>query len=1010
MYFQPYDWHEGDIAGSFVIRVWAHTPESERICVTVRDYMPRMLFALPTNMDIDWLRASVKAEISEQLRAVNSTKAIEENYTPPIVRVAMKKNLYYNGDQLCPYILCEFRTQKDMYRFRNLVEKFNYLTIDNKRITLESIEGEISMYQRMIASCNLQYAGWLRSENVIEVTGTGNAVTRVREFIVPYTSITVDTEMLAMTYPVLGAVDIETYTTLRRGFPNKVMQNDCIFMISLVVQRFMDSHENRVKIVYGLADCAPTDEFTYIKCVDEYDMITRLFSDIHTQGVTVLTGYNIFGYDFDYIYARLCVKGYPDYLAGPQFTLVKDGVLRFMRINLDTQVVKTDDMYVVNIEGIVGIDMLVVCKVEYSTLERHSLEFVSQHFLGCGKADISAEDMFDAFRAWLADTENPSEAVKQRIYDVAYYNMLDSDLCIRLMERLNMWTAMVEQSTIYNVRMSEIHLRGQQRRMLHKVHTECTKRGLIMDRVKFPRQELVGATVLDPQIGVYNNVMILDFNSLYPSIIIAYNICFSTCVAEGSPIAEVTPDEHCNVVEWTNDAGEQVRTRFLKAEIKQGILPQICSYYISERKNVRAIMRDTKDETLYRILDQRQNALKVSANSLYGVLGTSFGRLSLPPGAATITAVGRLSLLKAYTYARDVCGVDVIYGDTDSIMIRIPGMTNPEEIRAKGEEIAEQISSQFGDPLRMNFDEMLTVAFFISKKRYVGFKAWQASGDITVTDTNNALYNILTDANGNRFALLKECTTMSRVGIKLDDNDMFCKRQFYVKGVPLARRGNTAWFMEVYGTIMHMILHRYTRESVIEYIDESIRALLYCQVPPEMLKKRVKVKDKSTAMINKFCQRIRDRGVIFVADEIFDFLVHRGPWKTGSTPTPMGDRIEIDSYVIENLGVDRAYYVDTLTKAVDTILSIAYPIDAVDIDLETGALNSTAKYRPDPLKIGKKTVRRLYGCYDHTEYWGLWSKMVSRMRSVHEQLLATVKEVPAISIKRSRSPRASPRR
>ena len=133
-----------------------------------------------------------------------------------------------------------------------------------------------------------------------------------------------------------------------------------------------------------------------------------------------------------------------------------------------------------------------------------------------------------------------------------------------------------------------------------------------------------GGLVLEPKKGLYDKyVLMLDFNSLYPSIIQEYNICFTTVQrtydAEGDHMPEV-PDE----------------------ELESGILPKLLKTLVERRRAVKALLKDPKiSPTEYAQFDIRQKALKLTANSMYGCLGFVFSRFFAKPLAMLITSKGR---------------------------------------------------------------------------------------------------------------------------------------------------------------------------------------------------------------------------------------------------------------------------------------------------------------------------------------------------------------------------------
>lgn len=176
--------------------------------------------------------------------------------------------------------------------------------------------------------------------------------------------------------------------------------------------------------------------------------------------------------------------------------------------------------------------------------------------------------------------------------------------------------------------------------------------------------------MIDPVVGKYKNLLIFDFASLYPSIIRAFNICFSTLVPPESTI----PDSMCHVLAWTETDAEtgQVkyfRYRFIKQEYFHGILPRICEHLTNERNKTRAQINPKNDAVTNIVLNQRQLGLKVSNNSIFGALGVREGRMPLPEGARSITAMGRQLKGMAADHVRSKHNGLIVYGDTDSIMV-----------------------------------------------------------------------------------------------------------------------------------------------------------------------------------------------------------------------------------------------------------------------------------------------------------------------------------------------------
>jgi DNA polymerase, archaea type len=203
--------------------------------------------------------------------------------------------------------------------------------------------------------------------------------------------------------------------------------------------------------------------------------------------------------------------------------------------------------------------------------------------------------------------------------------------------------------------------------------------------------------------GLYRWVVVLDFKSMYPSIIIAKNLCFTTLSPEGTTVAE---------------GG----ARFLAPSVRRGIIPEILAELLAQRERFRAAEREAttpESRTYYHGL---QDAVKILMNSFYGVLASSFYRFTNKEIGSAITAFAREAVT---SIIRDLeaDGHEVVYSDTDSVFVRSPVATI-EGAREFGEGIARRFSRE-----GMTFEFQSVYETFFShgaKKRYVGRTAWPA--------------------------------------------------------------------------------------------------------------------------------------------------------------------------------------------------------------------------------------------------------------------------------------------
>jgi len=221
---------------------------------------------------------------------------------------------------------------------------------------------------------------------------------------------------------------------------------------------------------------------------------------------------------------------------------------------------------------------------------------------------------------------------------------------------------------------------------------------LVPKRIEQPYRPYVGAIVLKPEPGLHENIASLDFKSMYPNLMITYNLSPDTYLPQKEP----TPP--CGFYE-----APEVKHRFRKEPA--GFYKEVLSYLINVRDEICSRMKKLSPESVeYRVLDARQKAVKVITNASYGYAGWIGARWYIKPVAEAATAWGRHTILNAIDMAKRE-GLKVVYGDTDSIFLK----HEPEKIEKLSKEIEEKIG------LEIKPDKIYVRIFFTeAKKRYAG--------------------------------------------------------------------------------------------------------------------------------------------------------------------------------------------------------------------------------------------------------------------------------------------------
>lgn len=252
--------------------------------------------------------------------------------------------------------------------------------------------------------------------------------------------------------------------------------------------------------------------------------------------------------------------------------------------------------------------------------------------------------------------------------------------------------------------------------------------------------------VMEPQSNFFNSpLLVLDFQSLYPSVMIAYNYCYSTCLGRvvnwrgqnklGFSEFKREPRLLELVKDYVNIAPNGMM--YVKPEMRKSLLAKMLGEILETRVMVKSGMKmDKDDRTLQQLLNNRQLALKLIANVTYGYTSASFsGRMPCSEIADSIVLTGRETLERTIALIHSVerWGAEVVYGDTDSIFVYLKGRTR-EDAFTIGREIADTVTKANPRPIKLKFEKVYHPCVLLAKKRYVGFKYESLSQEVPEFD------------------------------------------------------------------------------------------------------------------------------------------------------------------------------------------------------------------------------------------------------------------------------------
>lgn len=491
----------------------------------------------------------------------------------------------------------------------------------------------------------------------------------------------------------------------RKGiFPEP--EHDSVIQIANVVVK-QGVQEPFIKCIFTLRSCAPIAGATVKSFDTEEEMLLAWSKFVTSIDPDIITGYNIQNFDLGYLLNRAKTLSIDKF---PYLGRIPTAQTNAKRVVLQSQQLGKRENLDINIEGRVQFDLILVLRRDFA-LRSYKLNAVSYHFLQEQKEDVHHSIITDLF--------NGNEQTRRRL---AVYCLKDAVLPLKLLDKLMCVINYMEMARVTGVPLGYLLTRGQQIKVISQILREAKQHNYILPTIPVTTgEEFEGATVLNPMTGFYNQpIATLDFASLYPSIIIAHNLCYTTLLTpraiEKHKLAE----------------DEYIRTPsgflFKKpSDDHQTIVPQILKNLLNARKKAKDDLKKETDPFKKIILDGRQLALKVSANSVYGFTGAQVGKLPCLEISQSVTGFGRemiqttrQAVLEHFTIANGYkYDAVVIYGDTDSVMVKF-GVPTVAEAMELGREAAAFVSKKFVAPIKLEFEKVYYPYLLINKKRYAG--------------------------------------------------------------------------------------------------------------------------------------------------------------------------------------------------------------------------------------------------------------------------------------------------
>ena len=695
-------------------------------------------------------------------------------------------------------VSCEVHRGKDLWGFQNgelsrfyrvefkthrALRSFAYCVDNNKHPELmgcRMYESNIDPVLRFMHVSGCTSTGWIDPglcEPDVESTCEVNLWAPNWRFITP-----LDRDGLAPLR--IMSFDIECYSSTG-AFPDPKNPKDVVFQIGMTTKAFgQDGYLDRKCLC--LKETAGPD----VECFKtEKELLEAFEKYLIKTDPDIITGWNIFGFDLEFLIVRATIHCG----LSPVWGRIRGDVATLVEKNLSSSALGNNELKMVPMKGRYVFDLFQDIKREHK-LESYSLNNVSKHFLKDQKNDMPVKEIFSRF----------AEGDPVRLGEVAQYCIKDTELPHAIMAKVCQIQNLVEMAKACWVPLSFLSERGQQIKVFSQMAKKARELNFVIPAFRRVNTsddgKYEGATVLEAQTGAYYGpITALDFASLYPSIMCAHNLCYSTLVMN---------DKYDNLP-------GVVYEQFGPHRFAQGVdslLPIILTDLKAYRKKAKKLMAAAEGTPMEAVYNGQQLAYKISMNSIYGFTGASKGMLPCVAIASTVTMRGRQMIEETKNYVeKNFPGAKVRYGDTDSVMVEfdVQGRKGQDAIDyswAQGELAAEQCTKLFKAPNDLELEKVYCPYFLYSKKRYAA-KMYEGASDPKTGQP-----------------ILKEDGTRLVKFKKID-----------VKGLQVVRRDSCPYVRETLKKLLSMVLESSDPNPVIQAAREAARDLMQGKVPMEKL-------------------------------------------------------------------------------------------------------------------------------------------------------------------------------
>lgn len=606
-----------------IIRLFGVTREGNSVQCNVHNFYPYFYLEWKKEFE-DGDCKMVKKSLKKWNKEKNGDPK-DGNEIVSIEKILANSIVGHDYDKKETFLKITFSTPKVVTKYREALEKGIFLLDEkSKRNTrFMTYESDLAFVVRFMVNIDLVGMGWLEIKKEDYTLRTGRSSCQI-EIDVSWEKITSHkTEKQWAEIAPLRILSFDIECAGRKGvFPEPKI--DPVIQISNIIYVQGNNPEDYLlKNVFVLRGSTPLSNGDIHCFRKETELLLEWRNFIEEVDPDILIGYNIENFDLKYLFDRSKALNIDN--AFLRLGKVKKEKAWMKDKPFSSKAYGTLDLKECHLSGRATFDILNVIQREHK-LRSYTLNSVSAFFLGEQKDDIK--------HTQISVLYNGSDSDRSRL---AHYCLRDSILPLKLVTKLMCIFNYCEMARVTGVPFDYLLSKGQQIKVTSQIYRKAKTLNLLIPHVVREKsiesdESYEGATVFEPKKGFYPRpIATLDFASLYPSIMMAKNMCYSTLL-KPHELKNFSPDQY-----ETTTMGHC----FIKEDIKKGVLPMILKELLDARQKAKDELKIEKDPFKKAVLDGRQLALKVSANSVYGYTGATIGKLPCLEISSSVTAYGR---------------------------------------------------------------------------------------------------------------------------------------------------------------------------------------------------------------------------------------------------------------------------------------------------------------------------------------------------------------------------------